>query len=268
MIYHYTKLNTAMEFILKTNDLRFSSFRNLNDPFEKLSRSIGYIWEGIDTSDEDYVIDYSDGDLVNSIRLDDSKLLCFSQNDAQIQLSGSRIIDRKKYYRTGFFKPRMWSQYGDENRGICIAISRDKLTKEIKRKYPDFILYRSPVNYSDSIEENREAHKIRCNPNEIIDLKKYYIEEHIKSNRQQLFFSKNSDWKDEKEYRFLLITDGEEKEIFIDIKNAICGVFCGIDFPDVYLDSLQSLTRWLDVDVFKLSLYDGLPSVVKVGRKY
>ncbi len=74
-------------------------------------------------------------------------------------------------------------------------------------------MYRSPVSYSDSIEDTREAHKLRINPNEVTNFRQYYIEEHIKKNRQQLFFNKNSDWKDEKEYRYLIITSGSEKSI-------------------------------------------------------
>ena len=261
MIYHYTSLNTAMEWILPSRRLRFSSFMNVNDPFEKVTRSIGYWFKGIDTSDNDRVLEYKNYDLANSIRLNDSKLLCFSQNDEKIKFSGSTYIDRNKYYRTGFFKPRMWAQYGGNNRGVCLAISRDELAKEIKNTYSDFTMYRSQVNYSDAIDENREAHKIRINPSEIIDFRKYYIEEHIKNNRQQLFFNKNSDWKDEKEYRYLIITEGKDNDYYVDISNCIRGVFCGIEFPDVYMESLKSLTKYLEVDVFKLYINDGMPSV-------
>lgn len=261
MIYHYTSLRTAMEYILPSRKLRFSSFMNVNDPYEKITRSVGYWFEGIDNSKGDRILDHSDYDQANSIRLNDSKLLCFSQNDEQIKFSGSAYIDQDKYYRTGFFKPRMWAQYGGHNRGVCIALSRDELAKEIKSTYPDFTMYRSPVNYSDDLGKNREAHKIRVNPKEITDFRKYYIEEHIKKNRQQLFFNKNSDWKDEKEYRYLLLTDGENKEYYIDISKSIRGIFCGIEFPHVYMDSLKKLTRYLNVDVYNLHINDGIPSI-------
>ncbi len=81
-----------MEWILQSKRLRFSSFMNVNDPFEKVSRSIGYWWEGIDTSENDNVLDYSDYETANSIRLKESKLMCFSQNDEKIKLSGSIIL--------------------------------------------------------------------------------------------------------------------------------------------------------------------------------
>jgi len=269
MIYHYTNMNTAMEYILADERLRFSSFRKVNDPYEKGIRSLGYTYSGYDESNKVKshgmrlnIID--DLEMMNTIRLDESKLLCFSQNDDNIRLSGSPLIDIKKYYRTGFFKPRMWAQYGDENQGICIAISREKLANELKKTYPNFVLYRSQVSYSDSIEKIRMAHKLKINPNNMTNFREYYINKHIKEYRNEIFFSKNADWRDEKEYRYLLITDANENDYFINISSSITAVFCGIEFHNVYMESLLQITKNLDIDVFKLSLDDGLPSADRI----
>ena len=273
MIYHYTNMNTAMEYILADERLRFSPFRKVNDPYEKGIRSLGYTYSGYDESNKVKshgmrlnIID--DLEMMNTIRLDESKLLCFSQNDDNIRLSGSPLIDIKKYYRTGFFKPRMWAQYGDENQGICIAISREKLANELKKTYPNFVLYRSQVSYSDSIEKIRMAHKLKINPNNMTNFREYYINKHIKEYRNEIFFSKNADWRDEKEYRYLLITDANENDYFINISSSITAVFCGIEFHNVYMESLLQITKNLDIDVFKLSLDDGLPSADRIRWKY
>lgn len=274
MIYHYTSMETAIEYILAEDQLRFSSFRKVNDPIEKGIKSLGYIYSGIPDLntlrrkeielENRLQKNENDLEMMNKIRLDECKLLCFSQNDDKIMLSGSSHIDMKKYYRSGFFKPRMWAQYGDKSQGVCIAISREKLANEIKKMYPNFILYKSQVIYSDSIEKVRMAHQLKINPDTIGDFREYYINTHVKNNRNEMFFSKNEDWKDENEYRYLLITDNKKKDYYINISSSIEAVFCGVDFRDVYKKSLLQYTNYLNIDAYKLSLYDGIPSVNKV----
>ncbi len=274
MIYHYTSMETAIEYILAEEQLRFSSFRKVNDPSERGIKSLSYVYSERGSLNtlrrKDIELENriqkneNDLELMNRIRLDECKLLCFSQNDDKIMLSGSSLIDMKKYYRSGFFKPRMWAQYGDKSQGVCIAISKEKLANEIKKSYPSFILYRSQVNYSDSIEKVRMAHKLKNNPDSIGNFREYYINTHVKNNRNEMFFSKNEDWKDENEYRYLLITDNKKRDYYINISSSIEAVFCGIYFRDVYKESLLQYTRYLNIDVYKLSLEDGLPSVNKV----
>lgn len=74
MLYHYTSLNTAMEKILSSQKLRFSSFRNVNDPSEKINRSLGYLYSNVE-GDNSSFRNNNHYEEMNKIRLDESKLL-------------------------------------------------------------------------------------------------------------------------------------------------------------------------------------------------
>lgn len=171
------------------------------------------------------------------------------------------ILDLDKYYRTGFFKPRMWAQYGENHRGICIVVSRDALANSIKNEYKNFGFYRGEIKYNDSFMKTRKAYHVDITDQGSMDFRSYFIKEHLIKFREELFFTKTSDWRDENEYRFLLLTDNEKSEYFVDIRNSIRAIFVGIDFPKVYMETVRRLAKKFDADVFELEINDGIPRV-------
>lgn len=262
MLFHYTSLETALEFILSDKQLKFSSFKRVDDPCEKGIRNISVNWSSTDNIDETKIDSVHYHNLINNIRLNESKLLCFSKNARDIDISGSKVLDLDKYYRTGFFKPRMWAQYGQKNRGICIAFSRESMVQEVKEQYPYSKFYRGEIKYTDSIQETRKAYHLQANTNLINDFRNFFIDSHLSTYRNEFFFTKNTDWKDENEYRLLLIN--ESNECYLNIEKSIRAIFCGIDFPSAYMSSLKNLVRFMDIDIFRLVINDGIPHVYKV----
>ncbi len=57
----------------------------------------------------------------------------------------------------------------------------------------------------------------------------------------------------------------ENDDYYVDISNAIEGVFLGVDFPKVYIHSLNKVLSE-NIDIFQLQLNDSIPSVLKVNR--
>ena len=265
MLFHYTKLQTALELILTSMQLRFSSFRNVNDPHERGYKSLSLNWSNREPIDES-LIDYNKYQReVDSIRQDESKLLCFSKNTSTIVKTGSSVLDTDLYYKTGFFKMRMWAQYGDLHRGLCLAFSRDEMVEEIKKEYGEFKLYRGDIKYKDSSLDMRKAYHIELNNKALENFREFFISEHLIKHRDDLFFTKNTDWRDEFEYRLLLLTDNMKSDYFVQIKNSLKAVFCGLDFPDVYMSALRNLLKYTDVEIYKLDLSNGVPSVMQVN---
>ncbi len=264
MLFHYTRLETAMELILTAMQLRFSSFKNVNDPHERGYQSLSLNWTNRNPIDE-ALIDYDRYQKeVNCIRQEESKLLCFSKNAGVITKTGSSVLDADLYYKTGFFKMRMWAQYGDLHRGLCLAFSRDRLVMDIKKVYSSFKLYRGDIKYKDSSSDMRQAYHIELNEGALHDFREFFISEHLIKYREDLFFTKNSDWRDEFEYRLLLLTDNKKPDYFININNSLKAVFCGLDFPDVYMSALRNLLKYSDVEIYRLMLDNGIPNVIKV----
>ncbi|MCK8060971.1 DUF2971 domain-containing protein [Fusibacter sp. A2] len=158
----------------------------------------------------------------------------------------------------------MWAQYGDLHRGLCLAFSRDDLVDDIKKTYNNFKLYRGDIRYKDSSTDVRKAYHININSDALINFRDFFITEHLIRYREDLFFTKNTDWKDEFEYRLLLLTDNKKSDYFIDIHNSLKAVFCGLDFPDVYMSSLRNLLEYSNVEIYRLVLSNGVPSVIKL----
>ncbi|MBK5261081.1 MAG: DUF2971 domain-containing protein [Peptostreptococcaceae bacterium] len=261
MLFHYTRLDTALERIISNRNLRFSSFKNVNDPSESTVRDITLNWNTTEF-DKDMINTSEYFNIVNNIRLVRSRLICFSMNADTVV--NNKDDDLENYFQTGFFKPRMWAQYGENNRGICLAFSKQDFAESIEKQYPNSLVYRSKIKYSDSGKNIRKAYRFEVSENILIDFNQYFIKEHLAKYREELFFSKNSDWRDEREYRFLMIGDEDYKEYFVDINHSLKGIFCGINFPDVYLHSLKKLTSGMNIDIFQLKLNNGEPHVNKV----
>lgn len=264
VLFHYTRIERAMENILPTNRIRLSSFRAVNDPRERKERNIKLEYNtGEYRISHDDIIKYKKA--MNAVCLDKLKILCFSKNQDDVLNSIEKTNDTGKYFSTGFFKPRMWAQYGDNHKGICLAFDKTILAEELKKNKHIKKFYRGDVKYTDSTHELSKSLHFEMCEDLVLDFEKYFIERHIIKYRDPLFFTKSLDWRDEQEYRFMALVDNPNDNLEIDISNALVGVFLGIDFPVVYMESLKVI---LDkrVDIKKLNLVDGRPSVEDINR--
>lgn len=266
MLYHYTSLNAALEKILPSKSLRFSSFVKVNDPCERNKRSIHFKCNSISGVSNNELMNPDFLNIMNDIRLNRSKLLCFSKNKDNAY---DFIADKNEpgnIYRTGFFKPRMWAQYGDNHRGVCLALNKKKLIESLNSKYHKSRLYRGDIRYTDSTSGIRRSCIFEVtdeNKDGIInDFENFFINQHLVKNREEFFFTKTTDWKDELEYRFLLVAD-DKSDYFVDIENCIEGIFLGIDFPKVYLHAVKAILP-KHIDINQLILNDSFPFIDRV----
>jgi Protein of unknown function (DUF2971) len=60
-------------------------------------------------------------------------------------LMGNHLDD---FFHRGFHKPRMWTQYADQHRGVCLIFDRTKLAKAIENQLSEGqIRMTGPVEY-------------------------------------------------------------------------------------------------------------------------
>jgi hypothetical protein len=161
------------------------------------------------------------------------KIACFCSGD---DFNITEFNDKNNHNRRqGFFHPRMWSQYAKNSSGCCIVFKKDKFEETYKKLSSEYYLYDYPVEYADLLcleekykEINMEAYR---------DVSKNGIINHLKGNVQPLFFRKDKDWEDEKEYRFLLINKEQNRKrtpVFMNIKNTIDSIILGEKFNDSF----------------------------------
>jgi hypothetical protein len=138
--YHYTKYNTAIDFILTNFTIQFSDPSTFNDPF--------------DCNDKLLKINYN-GDMIDEV-LHNSSMKLSRQKRREVKRSFTNpknfqdIIrtERQKYkiacFSEHFNETLMWSHYADKHSGICIGFN-------FPHKYDDkFVL--CPVKYLNELK--------------------------------------------------------------------------------------------------------------------
>lgn len=108
-VYHYTSLDTYMNYIAPSGALRFSKFSESYDAFENM-RSIFAL-------ENRKWVKSPMTEIINK----PFRFACFSQGD---RTNPDNIIP-------GYLLARMWAQYGGKHKGICLAFDKTQLLKEI-----------------------------------------------------------------------------------------------------------------------------------------
>jgi hypothetical protein len=226
-IFHYTKKETAMEYILNNKQLKFGLFHSTNDPHEykrRLTSAVGW------------------GDINESLYLESMNLIDNTiQNTAFLSFCGNSN-------NKGYEKPRMWSQYGQNHSGICLVFSKESLIKTIKDELSqDYLIYDEDVNYKEIDSES-----LNIDDNLIVN---EIIINHIKQDYKNIFFQKHLDYKDENEFRIILVQKNENNHLkgnLIDISNSLKFIILGDRFPKVYLPTIKDLSSKLNINYKKL----------------
>lgn len=209
---HYTKLESAIE-ILKSNRLRLSLRSTAYDCLERLFGFDAYhirshIRENYDYAKSlevhevlDYISEYYKG----------IKQVCFCKTVRTNQYLNS--IDD-----LSFLHMRMWEQYSDCYKGVCLLFSR----KNLLQANPNCIS--GDIEYEDL----SKLTSIRLDEGTDIDqLKEIGRDLYLPIREQQirkLAFQKASDYREENEFRIMKTGCKENINEYLDISNSIIAV--------------------------------------------
>ncbi|WP_076539531.1 DUF2971 domain-containing protein [Shewanella sp. UCD-KL21] len=267
LVFHYTKKETAIEHILENSTLRFGGFRSTNDPQDyrrRLSEITGIIPRGDESQ--------------RTIEKKNIKRLRTTIND---KLESAGFLSFCKHHQTpnqiklGCTKPRMWSQYGESHKGICLAIDKSILTEKLREfSVSDFQLFHGDIEYLDQngavassnlleaitskdIYESNFKYDERILEPDLTPL----INEYFEVDSQRLLFTKDQDYVDEHEYRIVMLstvdyTAGEG--LFIDISEALKAVVLGEQFPTVYRTTVAKQCQNLSIPCYQLEWGNGV----------
>lgn len=240
----FTRKDTALEYILFNKSLRFGEFSGTNDPQEyksKLTGATGRGWE-----DRHYQKIEEATLLIDKILREKSKFISFCQND---------IID-DNLQSHGVLKSRMWAQYGENHKGICIVVSKTKLIEKLDTAFElDYQLDFGKIRYEEP-ELSRNVPWLDIDGPELdkltsSDVAINFVTKHI----DELLFTKQPDYKDETEFRFLLTPKHLEHvsvPIHVDLLQCVYSIILGDAFPEVYKPTIFQLGQELKIPVKKL----------------
>lgn len=234
-LYHYTSLGTAEKFILPDQNLKFSRYQETNDPKERKEWffSAGSN-EGRDL--KKYTPEYL-SDLLNPSLKGNTHALCFSTDAC---LKGDHITDMPN---RGFCMARMWAQYGDKHKGVCLVYNQSHLAESIHKQLLDKTYRAQRVKYRD-----RLLGEIIVDPAYTINVDsleewgdELYAYSHGQQYVERLYFEKATDWKGEREYRWVVFDF--KNDLYVSTKGSLVGIMFGAEVAKEDVRRIVELTK-------------------------
>lgn len=252
-VYHYTKSTTARDFILKDQSLRLGRFALTNDPKEAKDWEFSAL-----THQNRDLSSLGNPELslwFSAALKQNARLACFSL-DAPT-LTGEHVQDILK---RGFSRPRMWDQYGDKHRGVCLVFDRAKLLDAVSARFAALPWIASAVHYNDQgMLRAPHLHEYMVDVDALETLGRVrYVTEHLQTHHKPLFFEKLSDWRDEREWRIVVFADADS-DLFAPIDDALIGVIHGTEIDPAIADELATLAPTESFEHMRLLWKNGAP---------
>lgn len=259
-VYHYTKARTALDYILRNNTLRLNLFTRTNDPREsrRWQFNIGSLSNQghplMDRYDTTRLSKWLGGTLQRSARV-----ACFC-NDSP-PLTGDHLADVN---RRGFARPRMWAQYGENHRGVCLVFDRAKLveamTAAFRAKAESVILFWAPVEYRNHRQvPPLHEHEFSVTAEDLAQLgKDRYPWKHLRRYWRRLFFEKAEDWSAEREWRAVGFTTARGA-LDLPLGDALVGVIHGARMSIKTSSAIIAIADRPEIEHMGLTWTNGAP---------
>ncbi|MGD8971812.1 MAG: DUF2971 domain-containing protein [Desulfobacterales bacterium] len=217
---HYTRLDIAVDHILKNKSLRFGPLIATNDPRET------QMWQfAIGTSRSKENSPFSEKLKLLAKRNPDynrllkggCKILCVSQDEEDAL--------KLDFSKRACGKPRMWAQYAENHRGVCLLFDKHILHETLEKNFGRDALFCGSVaydNFHDIISPGWPEHMnafMLSGDDIAADGLENILRRHRDKYHDFFFFRKNKDWASETEYRWIVRVNSNDP-VFIPRKNS------------------------------------------------
>jgi hypothetical protein len=239
LLYHYTKASTAIEHILASSTIRLAAIPDMNDPWEERSPSIGFT--------TGYSLpDFQLNEVVRRV-LHGARAACFCQDDLPA-LKGKTWAQAVGSSAFGWARDRMWAQYADNHRGVCLCFDRTTLVSSFRESLAQRgKCIEGDVTYDDddagTYIDYDEARKVGSEE---------YARRFREDAAQEHYLRKRKDWEGEREFRIVLLDarpwSGHAR---VPIRDSLKAIIVGHRFSDAYRPCLEVLHRDLGIRTFK-----------------
>jgi hypothetical protein len=258
--FHYTTRAAAFEHIIPDRQLRLSPAVHVNDPLESNPAllPVAYSSSG-DDPEQEYELQVAGMEAMSrlhQLRLY-SKVLSLTI-DAHGYNGNAEIFGR------GYARARMWAQYAEGHRGVCLMFRREPFTAsalgQLRERTPS--AWADEVRYTQrGILEDQAATLLPAPGTTGADVSEVHLKKHLKS----IFFTKLKDWESEHEYRFVEASM-ERAYSHVDIRDTLVGVIVGWKFPDWQMPGVFEACERTGAQPWRMSWDRSRPSPHPVGR--
>lgn len=238
-----------------------------NDPRETDPWFFGMTLKGVEngpTDEEFFAINRE----IDRILKNSCLISCFTEDAPDPSPELDPDLYHKEYLGPqGYEHDRMWAQYAGNHTGVCIFFDREGLTRSMEEHFRDRPgrLLHGPVDYVSEIDPHRSPFYELS----YAEMRRVGTETYAKRHRQafarQLYLTKNPDWANEQEYRFVWIGEGEEEAgaaDYVPIEGCVRALCLGAHFPEVYKVNVRAISERLGIDSYRIYYSYGKLSIV------
>lgn len=242
LVYHYTKAETARDHILRNKTLKLGTYARTNDPKETKA------WQfSLGTNESRDLGAYKfreTSERFSAALKEHAKVVCFSTDKAPLIGDHARDILHR-----GYAKPRMWAQYAENHAGVCLVFRKEALIAAVRQHAMHELLFAGHVDYRNvPLLTSLTPHAF------MIDVDLYetlgptaYAKSHLQTHYRELFFEKLLDWRDENEWRIVLLGDAAGDEYF-QYNSALVGVMHGAEIEEKVSREITEMTDDREVE--------------------
>jgi Protein of unknown function (DUF2971) len=226
-LYHYTRLSIALEHILQTGEIKLSSLTSMRDPRESLDWLPTYAaTEGVEWT-KDTVDEFR-----SELRRAKSciKVLSLTESLEGAEADG---FDESGF---GYAHARLWEQYADAHKGVCLVFDRESLFRQLAKGLgPERALRAASIEYTNEpLIPGVTSQKVaELGVHEAVS---YLIEKRF----DELVFRKTPDWTTEVEFRVAVRT-ADADDLLVPVRESIRAVIVGSEMALAYLPSLRAV---------------------------
>jgi hypothetical protein len=231
--FHFTKAETAFEFILPDRLLRLSPHQALRDPLEykewEFGEFGGAYWTANLRDENPLQILAEATKSLNEIRKQ-VKILAFTVDPPGYEGAG-----KDQLFGRGYASARMWEHYAENHAGVCLVFERERLDAELRdqltrhRPLPGMTktLFGGAVKYTTTGWVGAGARNLALTE-EIARPEAAGAQ--FEARIQEMLFLKTKDWATEYEYRYAAVTPGHEFD-YVHFGDSLKAVIVGVRFP-------------------------------------
>lgn len=262
-VYHYTCSKTLAKKILPRGKLRFSKFKNVNDPRESKDWAFIYFRQSSNSNFETQDLEKK----LNHLIKHSWRVGCFCSDVSEALVTREREDRGEDIFNSaherGHSRPRMWAQYGGDYSGACLVFNKARLDAAIKEVpqvsksdiYSDRVAYRNPSVVPKLDASN--PYLISLDEIERVGIKQV-VELHISRYWKHFFFLKARDWEQEREFRWIVRVDGDQ-EFFVPIESCLTGIALGDRFPNCFKGIVGRYAHAHGTSVVNIEWKNGVP---------
>jgi hypothetical protein len=224
MIYHYTTFSTALNQILWSKRLKFSTIGNSNDPYE-----VKILPPMISANFGDHAPPHFYEEIRNYI-FNRIQIACFVNDPS------------------GWSNLPLWAHYGENGNGICLGFDEDSIKAHLATKNGISNSKSDVVEYPQDLSEYfNPPNVVRYIPSDTIET----IREKVWESACKHFFRKDYAWRYENEYRIMVGSEKNEP-YSIDIADSIREIVFGHQISSIVYNNKQIITNYSKIEMFYL----------------